>query len=147
MRLRYGLSASIPNREQVEEALATLKSSLGQTPFFEPPSDEQFVDDADEEKETYESGSVRPIVLADGTYATQTAAITANVGTSTPNLRALLLSRDFSWPPFVVVRATKLGLRYMKSNTFSEEEKNRTQAEVMLYIVAMLRLGKSHVVH
>jgi len=134
------------SREQVEEALATLKSSLGQTPFFEPPSDEQFVDDADEEKETYESGSVRPIVLADGTYATQTAVDTANVGTSTPNLRALLLSGDFFLAAICGGTMTKLGLRYMKSNTFSEEEKNRTQAEVMLYIVAMLRLGKSHVV-
>ena len=38
---------------------------------------------------------MRPIVLADGTYATQTAVDTANVGTSTPNLRALLLSDDF----------------------------------------------------
>ena len=133
-------------REQVEEALATLKSSLGETPFFEPPSDERFVDDAEEEKEVYESGSKRPIVLADGTYATQTAVQTSGGGPSTPNLRALLLSGDFFLAAICGGTLTKLGLRYMKSNTFSEEEKNRTQAEVMLYIVAILRLGKSHVV-
>ena len=133
-------------REQVEEALATLKSSLGETPFFEPPSDERFVDDAEEEKEVYESGSKRPIVLADGTYATQTAVQTSGGGPSTPNLRALLLSGDFFLAAICGGTLTKLGLRYMKSNTFSEEEKNRAQAEVMLYIVAILRLGKSYVV-
>jgi coatomer subunit beta len=133
-------------REQVEEALATLKSSLGETPFFEPPSDERFVDDTEEEKEVYESGSKRPIVLADGTYATQTAVQTSGGGPSTPNLRALLLSGDFFLAAICGGTLTKLGLRYMKSNTFSEDERNRTQAEVMLYIVAILRLGKSHVV-
>ena len=104
------------------------------------------MDDAEEEKEVYESGSKRPIVLADGTYATQTAVQTSGGGPSTPNLRALLLSGDFFLAAICGGTLTKLGLRYMKSNTFSEEEKNRAQAEVMLYIVAILRLGKSHVV-
>jgi coatomer subunit beta len=134
-------------RDQVEEAMATLKSSLGKTPFFEPISDDKSKDSEEEEtKERTSYPNERPVVLADGTYATQTAVESTGSGPSTPNLRALLLSGDFFLAAIVGGTLTKLGLRCISSNTFSDEEKNRAQAEVLLYIVSILRLGRSHVV-
>jgi hypothetical protein len=49
----------------------------------------------EEEKQTKMTGGgavARPAVLADGTYATQTAAVESVASATTPNLRALLLS-------------------------------------------------------
>ena len=130
---------------QIEEAFATLKASLGPTPFFTKKSDEFAEDGAEEAKGAEESqgGAVkRPAVLADGTYATQTAAVESLAGAATPNLRALVLSGDFFLGSVVSTTLTKLALRYIQSSGVDRQEVNKMHAEIMLYIVCMLRLGK-----
>jgi coatomer subunit beta len=149
----YSLSGT-----QVEEAFAVLKESLGSTPFFKKASAER-VDPEEEEsdgKSAAESplreqkSAARPAVLADGTYATQTAAadvaaLESGVGSlagSLPNLRALVLGGDFFLGSVTATTLTKLALRYL-SVASEPSAARRLQAETMLYIVCMLRLGKS----
>jgi len=146
----YSLSAA-----QVEEAFVTLKASLGPTPFFKSAAEKKA--EAEEAAAAGESGGAvpkkesesgaarRPAVLADGTYATQTAAVESLTSSTTPNLRTLILSGDFFLGSVVSTTLTKLALRYMEaapSSGVEAREVNRTHAEIMLYIVCILRLGK-----
>jgi hypothetical protein len=58
------------------------------------------------------TGSKRPAVLADGTYATQVSVSeTAAGGAAVPNLRAVLLTGDFFLGSVVATSLTKLVLR------------------------------------
>jgi coatomer subunit beta len=135
---------------QIEEAFVTLKASLGPTPFFAPKA----VEGADKENgggeagggDSGEGGAVkRPAVLADGTYATQTAVAESVGGAATPNLRALVLSGDFFLGSVISTTLTKLALRYIEAAPgagVEAKEVNKVHAEIMLYIVCMLRLGK-----
>ena len=92
---------------------------------------------------------VRPAVLADGTYATQTAAVAEEPtmpGMAVPTLRALVLGGDFFLGSVVATTLTKLALRYVSTAPTAGVDAaavNRLHAETMLYIVCMLRLGKS----
>ncbi len=146
----YSLTAT-----QVEEAFAVLKASLGPTPFFKKASAER-VDPEEEEGAASAAASppkprenaARPAVLADGTYATQTATVDQALDSvpggagALPNLRALVLGGDFFLGSVTATTLTKLALRYL-SVAPAPADARRLQAETMLYIVCVLRLGKS----
>ena len=146
----YSLTAT-----QVEEAFAVLKASLGPTPFFKKASAER-VDPEEEEGAASAAASppkprenaARPAVLADGTYATQTATVDQALDSvpggagALPNLRALVLGGDFFLGSVMATTLTKLALRYL-SVAPAPADARRLQAETMLYIVCVLRLGMS----
>lgn len=150
-------SQSLP---EVESAIATIKQSLGDLPFYTT------ADESAESSEGKPAGSSpgvsavppppvvtskRPAVLADGTYATQSAAsevaasapmaVVTGAGTSA-NLRALLLSGDFFLGSVVATSLTKLVLR-LEHLQQDKASVNTLSAEIMLYMVSMLRLGQS----
>lgn len=153
---------------QIEESLETLKQSLGPTPFFtqkkkhsqweaDPEEDDQATQDQygkrhfgeashDSMKEQKKKG---PVVLADGSYATQTASsadVRALAEAQVPNLRALVLAGDFFLASVVSTTLTKLAMRYINIAAdagVAPADANRLHAECMLYIVCMLRLGES----
>ena len=87
-------------------------------------------------------------MLADGTYATQTATVDQALDSvpggagALPNLRALVLGGDFFLGSVTATTLTKLALRYL-SVAPAPADARRLQAETMLYIVCVLRLGKS----
>ena len=146
----YSLTAT-----QVEEAFAVLKASLGPTPFFKKASAER-VDPEEEEGAASAAASppkprenaARPAVLADGTYATQTATVDQALDSvpggagALPNLRALVLGGDFFLGSVTATTLTKLALRFFSVSS-SPSDARRLQAETMLYIVCVLRLGMS----
>jgi coatomer subunit beta len=160
----YSLTA-----EQVEASLDAVKQSLGPTPFFQPPREaNRGGAEADEDESGENESDVgespgfkanaaaakRPAVLADGTYATQSAAgpeSVAGVGgalNQVPNLRALILGGDFFLGSVVATTLTKLALRYVSVASqggagVPAARANALHAEVMLIIVCVLRLGKS----
>ena len=154
--------------EQVEASLDAVKQSLGPTPFFQPPREaNRGGAEADEDESGENESDVgespggkanaaaakRPAVLADGTYATQSAAgpeSVAGVGgalNQVPNLRALILGGDFFLGSVVATTLTKLALRYVsvasQGGGVPAARANALHAEVMLIIVCVLRLGKS----
>ena len=71
------------------------------------------------------TGSRRPAVLADGTYATQAAVVeqpsTSLSTAAVPNLRALLLGGDFFVGGVLAGTLTKLLLRLKTSGNLSSE--------------------------
>lgn len=92
--------------------------------------------------------SKRPAVLADGTYATQSAVADTPVFVSTnsavPNLRALLLGGDFFLGGVVAGTLVKMLLRYKSLPGMQAATIHRLTAEAMLYIVSILRLGETN---
>ena len=148
----YSLTAT-----QVEEAFAVLKESLGPTPFFQKASAERVDPEEEGAEGAAEAASsplkprentARPAVLADGTYATQTATVDQPLESgprgagALPNLRALVLGGDFFLGSVTATTLTKLALRYL-SVAPAPFDARRLQAETMLYITCVLRLGKS----
>jgi coatomer subunit beta len=94
--------------------------------------------------------SRRPVVLADGTYATQSAA-TETISTpsvapgslaSTLNLRSLILSGDFFLAAVVACTLTKLVLRLEEVQP-SKVESNKACTGALLIMTSILQLGQS----
>jgi coatomer subunit beta len=142
---------------EVEAGIAVVKQSLGELPFFTTAEEGDVVDAAASNSTPkaappqYASmaSSKRPAILADGTYATQS----ASAATATPspnavvigssaNLRSILLTGDFFLGAVVASTLTKLMLRYEEVQD-NRVALNKAEAEILLYMVSMLRLGQS----
>lgn len=145
----YSLSLS-----EVEGAIATIKQCLGDLPFFSISED---VETADSSKKPQQATSItvssrRPAILADGTYATQSAAsettISPNImvqgSLATENLRSLLLTGDFFLGAIVACTLAKLILRLEEVQP-SKVEVNKASSNALLIMVSMLQLGQSSV--
>ncbi|KHG16299.1 hypothetical protein F383_23779 [Gossypium arboreum] len=145
----YCLSAS-----EVESGIATIKQCLGELPFYSVSEEAEATDAS---KKTPQTNSItissrRPAILADGTYATQSAASetafsppTIVQGSLTSgNLRSLLLTGDFFLAAVVACTLTKLVLRLEEVQP-SKVEVNKATTQALLIFVSMLQLGQSPV--
>ncbi|CAI9272016.1 unnamed protein product [Lactuca saligna] len=134
---------------EVESGIMTIKQSLGDLPFYEAP------EEGDSENKSQKVNSItvsskRPAILADGTYATQSAAsetVFAPVNSlqstlTSGNLRSLLLTGDFFLGAVVACTLTKLVLRLTEVQMLKSEV-NRVCAQVLLIVVSMVQLGQS----
>ncbi|KAH6821720.1 Coatomer [Perilla frutescens var. hirtella] len=139
---------------EVESGIATIKQCLGELPFFSVSEDEEA---ADSSKKSQQATSItvssrRPAILADGTYATQSAAsetafsapAVVQGSLATGNLRSLLLTGDFFLGAIVACTLAKLILRLEEVQP-SKVEVNRAAANALLVMVSMLQLGQSSV--
>ncbi|KXZ45907.1 hypothetical protein GPECTOR_49g491 [Gonium pectorale] len=139
---------------EITAALATLKEALGPLPFLTEG-------EAEEAAAATAAGAVaapapvlgskRPAVLADGTYATQSAVVEVNApgiaggaaGGTGPNLRSLLLGGDFFLGGVIAGTYVKLLLRLAALREVSAAQLNARYAEAMAFVVAALRLGET----
>lgn len=140
---------------EVESGIATIKQCLGDLPFY-TVSEEGDGQDTSKTVPQINSTTVssrRPAILADGTYATQSAALETAMSpptlvhgslSSTGNLRSLILSGDFFLGAVVACTLTKLILRLEEVQT-SKVEVNKANTQALLIMVAMLQLGQSSV--
>ncbi|TYJ30137.1 hypothetical protein E1A91_A06G114500v1 [Gossypium mustelinum] len=139
---------------EVESGIATIKQCLGELPFY---SVSEEAEATDAYKKTPQTNSItissrRPAILADGTYATQSAASetafsppTIVQGSLTSgNLRSLLLTGDFFLAAVVACTLTKLVLRLEEVQP-SKVEVNKATTQALLIFVSMLQLGQSPV--
>ncbi|XP_077222876.1 coatomer subunit beta-1-like [Tasmannia lanceolata] len=140
---------------EVESGISTLKQCLGDLPFY-VVSEEG--DTTDSSKRTQQVSSItvssrRPAILADGTYATQSAASETAIAAPTlvqgslvspGNLRAMVLTGDFFLSAVVACTLTKLVLRLEEVQP-SKAEVNKASAGALLIMVSMLQLGQSSV--
>ncbi|TKW17969.1 hypothetical protein SEVIR_5G403400v4 [Setaria viridis] len=145
----YSLSLS-----EVESAISTVKQSLGDLPFFTVSEEGESTDSSKPSQPVVNCVTVssrRPAVLADGTYATQSAAtetaISAPAATlgslaSSQNLRSLILSGDFFLAAAVACNLTKLVLRLEEVQP-SKVEVNKACTGALLIMVSILELGQS----
>ncbi|XVE97268.1 hypothetical protein REPUB_Repub03eG0005600 [Reevesia pubescens] len=139
---------------EVESGIATIKQCLGELPFYSVSEEGEATDAS---KKTPQANSItvssrRPAILADGTYATQSAA--SETAFSPPtiiqgslasgNLRSLLLTGDFFLGAVVACTLTKLILR-LEEVQASKVEVNKATMQALLIMVSMLQLGQSSV--
>ncbi|CAJ2512685.1 Uu.00g008040.m01.CDS01 [Anthostomella pinea] len=148
--------------KDIRDAWKRIRASLGEIPIL--ASEQRLLDntDGDEEKEKEQvnghskpaqpSGSRR--VLADGTYATETA-LTSNSAAAAkleavkaaqkPPLRQLILDGDYYLATVLSATLTKLVMRH--SEISSEKARtNALKAEAMLIMISIIRVGQSQFV-
>ncbi|XP_034682353.1 coatomer subunit beta-1 [Vitis riparia] len=139
---------------EVENGITTIKQCLGDLPFFSV-SEEGEASDSSKKVQQVNATTVssrRPAVLADGTYATQSAAsetafsppTVVQGSLSSGNLRSLLLTGDFFLGAVVACTLTKLVLRLEEVQP-SKAEVNKVSSQALLIMVSMLQLGQSSV--
>ncbi|KAG8495273.1 hypothetical protein CXB51_012879 [Gossypium anomalum] len=139
---------------EVESGIATIKQCLGELPFYSVSEEGEATDAS---KKTPQANSItvssrRPAVLADGTYATQSAASETAFSAPTVvqgslasgNIRSLLLAGDFFLGAVVACTLTKLVLRLQEVQP-SKVEVNKAATQALLIFVSMLQLGQSPV--
>lgn len=140
---------------EVESGIATIKQCLGELPFYTAAEEGEAQDapKSDQLASSITVSSRRPVVLADGTYATQSAALETAMSPPTlvqgslatqGNLRSLLLSGDFFLGAVVACTLTKLVLRLEEVQP-SKAEVNKATTQALLYMVSMIQLGQSPV--
>ncbi|KAI5921496.1 Coatomer, beta subunit [Camillea tinctor] len=148
--------------KDIKEAWKRIRASLGEIPIL--ASEQRLLDnvDGEEEKEKEQvnghskssqpSGSRR--VLADGTYATETA-LTSNSAAAAkleavkaaqkPPLRQLILEGDYYLATVLSATLTKLVMRYSEISS-DEARANALKAEAMLIMISIIRVGQSQFV-
>ncbi|KAM4102210.1 hypothetical protein ACB094_05G206800 [Castanea mollissima] len=141
---------------EVEKGITAIKQCLGELPFFTVTEEGEVQDQGAKKVQQVNSTTVssrRPAILADGTYATQSAALETAMSpptfvqgllSSTGNLRSLILSGDFFLGAVVACTLTKLVLRLEEVQP-SKVEVNKASTQALLYMVSMLQLGESSV--
>ncbi|CAH9093990.1 unnamed protein product [Cuscuta epithymum] len=138
---------------EVESGIETIKQCLGELPFYSPSEEGDAADSSSRRPQQVNSITVssrRPAVLADGTYATQSAAsetaflppTVAQGSLATVNLRSLLLTGDFFLGAVVACTLTKLILRLEEVQP-SKVEVNKLTTEALLIMVSIIQLGQS----
>ena len=105
--MHFGSLVSIASLSEVETGIAMIKQCLGELPFFTVTEEGEVQDQGAKKVQQVNSTTVssrRPAILADGTYATQSAALETAMSlptfvqgslSSIGNLRSLILSGDF----------------------------------------------------
>ncbi|KAF8890105.1 coatomer protein [Infundibulicybe gibba] len=149
--------------EDVADILTTIqeiRKVLGEIPIL--ASEQRLLDEAsreggdggeggeDKEKEKPKTeGGGRPRVLADGTYATETAysstttaRLEAVKAAAKPPLRTLLLGGDFFTGAVLAAALTKLVLRF-NDKSADPAGVNTLRAEAMLIMTSIIRVGQS----
>ncbi|CUM49220.1 unnamed protein product [Debaryomyces tyrocola] len=132
----------------VQEAWRYIRSSIGEVPIL--ASEKKSTEGSEHNDEDETNGSVkkpkkRPVVLPDGTYATENA-LTTEIKTSAdeekPPIRKLILEGDFYLGSVLASTLVKLVLR-LQRNATQEKYLNALKAEAILIMVSILRVGES----
>ncbi|CAK5279339.1 unnamed protein product [Mycena citricolor] len=141
--------------EDIQSAMQEIRKAVGEIPIV---ASEQRMRDEAASGETEEPSSPKvettaskPRVLADGTYATESA-YTAAPGQSNvaaradmPSLRGVLLTGDFFTGAILAAALTKFVLRFDRLSA-DKATLNMLRAECMLIMASIIRLGQSNLV-
>eukprot|EP01117_Protostelium_nocturnum_P002278 TRINITY_DN1292_c0_g1_i1.p1 TRINITY_DN1292_c0_g1~~TRINITY_DN1292_c0_g1_i1.p1 ORF type:complete len:974 (+),score=300.21 TRINITY_DN1292_c0_g1_i1:68-2989(+) len=140
----------VTTSEEIDRVFTTIKEAYGELPFYTEVEKEEKEEGKEEkkvEKKEERSKKTAPKVLADGTYATQSAftenapAVSNTSGNNGPGLRAALLGGDYFLGGVLCVTLLKLRL---KLEAFGSDKRivNLVNAEILLCMVALLRYGQ-----
>lgn len=144
--------------KEIDDAWKQIRHALGEIPLL--ASEQKLLDatEAADEEENKEDKSAVPSggaaprrILADGTYATESAYTESSASASRleavkaakkPPLRSLILAGDYFLGTVLSTAITKLVLRY---NTIATDASlaNARKAEAMLIMTSILRIGQS----
>lgn len=141
------------DESDIHDAWVHLRKALGEIPILSSERNHIEEDNKppEENEETTEKPAAHkaPKVLADGTYASESA-LTSNVVSDKvkdqrPPLRALILGGSYFVGAVLANTLTKLVLRFSKISS-SEGRKNGLRAEALLVMTSILRVGESDIV-
>jgi coatomer subunit beta len=140
------LGEYVENTLDIQTTMREVRNVLGEIPIL--ASEQRLLDDSDAEvvkerveKEAKSEGGSRPKVLADGTYATETAYMSVNVArleavkaAVKPPLRTLILAGDYFTGTVLAAALTKLVLRFAEQSTdFAAANSLRAQVSFLFY--------------
>jgi coatomer subunit beta len=147
--------------KDIRDAWKGIRSSLGEIPIL--ASEQRLLDEASEGKEPAEqvNGHAKPAaasgsrkVLADGTYATESALtssaaakakLEAIKNSQKPPLRQLILEGDYYLASVLSSTLTKLVMRHSEISKDAART-NALRAEAMLIMISIIRVGQSQFV-
>ncbi|KAJ7221746.1 coatomer protein [Mycena pura] len=145
------LGEYIETVSEIQSVMQEIRKVLGEIPIL--ASEQKLLDEAAGGQEDPSSPKVekvetggKPKVLADGTYATETAysatKLEAVRAASKPPLRTLLLGGDFFTGAVLASALTKLLLRF-DEKAEDKAASNMLRAECMLIMASIIRVGQS----
>ncbi|KAL4905972.1 hypothetical protein BDW74DRAFT_152368 [Aspergillus multicolor] len=139
----------------IREAWKKIRASLGEIPIL--ASEQRLLEEVPEDtlpKEQINGHKSAPKVLADGTYATESALTSQSAAAARlqavkaaqkPPLRQLILDGDYYLATVLSSTLTKLVMRHSEVSEDSART-NALRAEAMLIMISIIRVGQSHFV-
>ncbi|KAI0914969.1 Coatomer, beta subunit [Ustulina deusta] len=146
----------------IRDAWKKLRAGLGEIPIL--ASEQRLLDNVDgqnEQEQEQVNGHSKPAqpsgsrrVLADGTYATETALTSASAtaarleavkAAQKPPLRQLILNGDYYLATVLSATLTKLVMRHSEISS-DKARTNALKAEAMLIMISIIRVGQSQFV-
>ncbi|KAL2019300.1 hypothetical protein VTK56DRAFT_9767 [Thermocarpiscus australiensis] len=150
------------DEKDIRDAWKGIRASLGEIPIL--ASEQRLLDNMDNEEENKDqdqvNGNTKPApagsrkVLADGTYATETALtsqaaaaakLEAVKASKKPPLRQLILDGDYYLATVLSATLTKLVMRHSEISSEAART-NALRAEAMLIMISIIRVGQSQFV-
>lgn len=135
--------------KDIQNAWKHIRSSVGEVPIVQSERKHHGHDEEPKEGEDApKSNGSKPVVLPDGTYATESALTTKKdkkTDISRPPLRQLIIDGDFYTAAVLASTFVKLILRLEEVST-DEKISNAIKAEGLLILVSILRVGKTQYV-
>uniref|UniRef100_A0A060T5N3 Coatomer subunit beta n=1 Tax=Blastobotrys adeninivorans TaxID=409370 RepID=A0A060T5N3_BLAAD len=142
--------------DEIQETWVHIRKAIGEMPILateqkKDEKDDEKDDDQDKDDQPAKEKHKGPKILADGTYASETAFSTTAKAASAlgddtrPPLRALILNGSYFIGGVLANTVTKLALRYSRLAT-NESHKNALRAEALLIMTSILRVGQSDIV-
>ncbi|CAJ0565765.1 unnamed protein product, partial [Mesorhabditis spiculigera] len=140
------LGSYCETNETIAEVRRLVKEAIGELPIVD--SELRLIEGTEEAKDDAKAGSKphKQLVTADGTYATQSAAMSTAVRTgedNRPPLRRFLLDGEFFLGATLSTILSKLAERYAKLNQGNSPRVNAFKADVMFILSSIVNLGKS----
>ena len=145
--------------DDIRDAWKKIRASLGEIPIL--ASEQRLLEEVPEEPKEPEQQvnghskpSTAPKVLADGTYATESALTSKSAAEAKleavkaaqkPPLRQLILDGDFFLASVLSSTLTKLVMRHSEISKDTART-NALRAEAMLIMISIIRVGQSHFV-
>lgn len=146
VRVALWILGEYARNEELDTTISMLFEEVGALPLYTPPGKEEVKEEAETKTQGGGSGG-GPLYNADGSYATQSAAV-SSVLTSAPtpvqvgsNLRGLLLNGDWFVATALASSLTKLMLSFGAVNGFDSTQTREQSAKMMLVLVSVMRLG------
>jgi coatomer subunit beta len=150
------------DEKDIRDAWKGIRASLGEIPIL--ASEQRLLDNMDNGEENQDqdqiNGHPKPTpggsrkVLADGTYATETALTSQSAAaarleavkaSSKPPLRQLILDGDYYLATVLSATLTKLVIRHSEISSEAART-NALRAEAMLILISIIRVGQSQFV-
>lgn len=141
------------SESDIQNAWKHIRSSIGEVPIVQSELKRLNKDSSDIEEFDIPAVSTRPIVLPDGTYATESALgiedkndnISKDESDSRPPLRRFIILGDFYTASVLSTAIVKLILKFEKISK-NESFINALKAEGLLMLVSIIRVGHSNLV-